>query len=347
MTLTENPADVSATLSDYEGDHTPERAQLTGIGRALPDGGCSVHLFGHNRRGPVEILGTTRIANFEGTIIRRIGKKTFREKVSLRRKLPPMPERVGDDLGPAASYVRTLLRDLRVDSSMPLLLSAYGVLPKKEFGTVVKWVLVFVARYSIVLGFDSGGMENIFYALARDVRKSVAGMNEKTSPKDLAIIYGGTLTLIKNTLAKNAPTDDQIKASAAKLILDPEEAKYIVHRLAKHMQTKTKEMSIDEANIEHIFPKKPSTDWQYPELLEPLLWHLGNLTMLGERLNNAARSKAYPEKRDENYKTSELVMVQEIVKTYEKWDVTSIEQRATVLGPLINEIWNFENPSRV
>jgi len=172
-------------------------------------------------------------------------------------------------------------------------------------------------------------------------------INEKTTPKDKTNIIGATLALIKETLVKNAPTDDQIKASVEKLILDPEEAKYVVHRLAKHMQTKTKEMGIDEANIEHIFPKKPSAEWDHPEDLEPMLWHLGNLTMLGERLNNAARSKGYPNKRGENYKTSELVMVQELAKTYDKWDGAAIENRAKSLGPLINEVWSFDNPSRV
>jgi hypothetical protein len=253
-----------------------------------------------------------------------------------------------DQLGDAAVYVKTLARDLRIDSSMPLLLSAYSVgLSKKELEPIVKWILVFVTRYSIVVGFDSGGMENIFYALARDVRKSMGATNEKTTPKDRANIISATLNVIKETLVKNAPTDEQIKASVEKLILDPEEAKYVVHRIAKHMQTKTKEMGIDEANIEHIFPKKPSAEWDHPEELEPMLWHLGNLTMLGERLNTAARSKGYPNKRDQNYKTSELVMVQELAQTYNKWDGAAIENRAKSLGPLINEVWSFDNPSRV
>jgi hypothetical protein len=69
--------------------------------------------------------------------------------------------------------------------------------------------------------------------------------------------------------------------------------------------------------------------------------------MLGERLNNAARSKGYPNKRDLHYGASELVMVQDLAKAYDHWDATVIEARAKSLGPLLNEVWNFDNPSRV
>jgi hypothetical protein len=252
-----------------------------------------------------------------------------------------------EHLKKAAPYVRTLVRELQIEASLPLLLSVHSVLPLSELETIAKWLLVFVARYSIVIGLDSGGMEDIFYAMAKDVREKMKPFDELTDAKERANLIKATHSLIKQTLIKSAPTDAQIKASVRKLILEPEEAKYLVHRLAKFMQTKTKEVTIDEANIEHVFPKKPSVEWTYPEELEPFLWHLGNLTMLGERLNNTAGSKGYANKRKLHYKTSELSMAQDLAKTYDEWNVTSIEKRADSLGPLITEIWNFDNPSRV
>ena len=62
-------------------------------------------------------------------------------------------------------------------------------------------------------------------------------------------------------------------------------------------------------------------------IMEPHTWHIGNLTMLGERLNMKAKNSEYEFKR-EKYKVSELIMAQLIASTYDKWDVSSIEGRA-------------------
>jgi hypothetical protein len=246
-----------------------------------------------------------------------------------------------EHLKEAAPYVKTLVLDLHVDVALPVLLSAHSVLSPKELEETAKWLLVFITRYSIVIGLDPSGMESIFYGLARDIRKIMAGTgNAKDKVKEAR-------SLIKTTLMKNVPTDEQIKDGVKRLILEPDEAKYVVHRIATFMQTKTKEVTIDESNLEHIFPKKPSAEWKSPEELEPYLWHLGNLTMLGERLNSGAASKGYPTKQSDYYEKSELTMPQELAKTYSSWDVHSIMKRAESLGKYVTQIWDFNNPSRV
>jgi hypothetical protein len=246
-----------------------------------------------------------------------------------------------EHLKEATRHVKTLVLDLHMDAALPVLLSAHSVLSTKELEDTAKWLLVFITRYSIVTGLDPGGMENIFYALARDIRTTMAGEgNAKDKVKK-------TRNLIKTTLAKNVPTDDQINENVKRLNLEPDEAKYVVQRIATFMQTKTKEITIDESNLEHIFPKKPSPEWKNPEELEPYLWHLGNLTMLGERLNNGAASKGYPAKRTAYYEKSELTMPQELAKAYSQWNGPSIIKRAESLARYITQIWDFNNPSRV
>jgi hypothetical protein len=239
-------------------------------------------------------------------------------------------------LGSAAKYIRTLVRELEVESAMPVLLSAYSSFKSTDLETITKWILVFITRYSIIAGLDSSGMESIFFALARDIRTKMA--NQANGKACLAII--------KSTLTKAAPSDEQVKAALQKLILEPETASYVLTRLAVRMQTGTKEIKLDESNLEHVFPKKPSNEWKNKEQLEPVLWHLGNLTMLGERLNSGAASKGYDFKRKQ-YEKSELVMARKMAETYKTWNEAAIQERAQGLGPLINEIWNFDNPSRV
>ncbi len=234
-------------------------------------------------------------------------------------------------------YVRSLLRVLDFQSALPLLLAVYSRLNPEDFEKVAKWLLVFVTRYSIVQGLDSAGLETVLFALAREVRTIIADPKKK----------GGVMAHIKDTLAKNAPSDDQIKLSVQNLILSPEEAKYVLTRLATRMQTATKELKIDEANLEHIFPKKPSDEWKNPAELEPYLWHVGNLTMLGLRLNRDAANRGFPFKRAEYYEKSELTMATELAKDNATWDKDAVEKRAKKLAPLVVEIWNFDNPSRV
>jgi hypothetical protein len=175
-----------------------------------------------------------------------------------------------EHLGKATPFVRVLSRQLDVQASLPMMLSSYRLFDTADFEKIVRWMLVFVVRYSVVSRLDSGGLETVFFALAQEIR---AKMGDSKQAK-------AVLTHIKDTLIKNAPSDDQVKAAVAELLLENDEAKYVLSRLATRMQTNTKEVKVDEANLEHIFPKNPAKEWKDPETMEPLLWHIGNLTML-------------------------------------------------------------------
>ncbi len=241
-------------------------------------------------------------------------------------------------LGEASQFIGALIRELEVDSSLPLLLAIYSTMTPADLTAVTKYLLVFVMQYSVIVKLDSGDMESALFKLARDVRAMVVN---KEPAKNI-------LAFIKKVLSSQAPTPKIVKESISGLSLSPEEAVYMLSRIARHMQTGTKEIALGEANLEHIFPKKPSDEWSKSEIekLEPQLWHLGNLTMLGRRLNTSAASKGYKTKTTE-YKKSELVMAQELAKKFSKWDTKSVVERAQSMTKAITEIWDFDNPSRV
>ncbi len=242
-----------------------------------------------------------------------------------------------EHLGGAAPHIKTLIIELGFEAALPLLMAGYTRFTSADLETVSRWLLVFVTRYSIVMGLDLSGLEATFFALGRDVREKLAVPD--ANPKSC-------LGHIKETLIKRSPNDEQIKASVFDLTLYPQEARYLLSRIATRMQTDTKEVKIDESNLEHIFPKKPSAEWVKPEVLEQFLWHFGNLTMLGKRLNDAVGNRGYPVKK-EYYQNSELAMAQEIAKSYDDWNEENIKDRAKKLAPYITEVWNFGNPSRV
>jgi hypothetical protein len=241
-------------------------------------------------------------------------------------------------LGDAAPYVSRIAGDLGFESALPVLLSASAYFSNSELAQLAKLLLVFVTRHSIIARIDPSNLETVLFGLARDLRAKMTVDKPNVNT---------CLTYIKTVLVKNAPNENQIEAAIPELLLDVEEAQYVVSRIATRMQTQTKEIAIDEANLEHIFPKKPSADWKNKDQLEPFLWHLGNLTMLGERLNAGVANSGYDQKKAHYSKASELVMAKDIAKKHKTWDSTAIKARALSLGPYIKEIWNFDNPSRV
>jgi Protein of unknown function DUF262/Protein of unknown function (DUF1524) len=262
-----------------------------------------------------------------------------------------------EHLANSAPYVRSLVQELDCQPSLPLLLSGYRFFKPADFEKIVKWLLVFATRYSTLANLDSSGLETIFFEMAREIRSK---MNQTPPPQanasnpkhaQSAPDSSACLKYIKDTLKKNAPSDEQIEAVILKLILSPDDAKYVLKKLAQRMQTDTKEVAIDEANLEHIFPKNPAeNEWggkANQSELEPYLWHIGNLTILGERLNKSAANSEFSVKKSFYGKGSELEMARGIARDYTTWDKSTIEDRAGKLLPLILAVWNFDNPSRV
>jgi len=117
------------------------------------------------------------------------------------------------------------------------------------------------------------------------------------------------------------------------------------------MESKTKEKKTHECTLEHIYPVSPAPDeWggeDNQNQMEEYLWHLGNLTMLGERLNAKVKNQEFGTKKVYYAKRSELVMARQIAKDHSKWDVDEIKKRAKKLVKMTNDIWDFDNPSRV
>ena len=92
LILKKNGSRVEAFLRDYAGEPEPREIKLTGTIAERKSGQtsfCEVDLAGANKNGIVKIHGTIRPTDFLGTIQRRVGRHTYSEKVSLRRRVPP------------------------------------------------------------------------------------------------------------------------------------------------------------------------------------------------------------------------------------------------------------------
>lgn len=254
-----------------------------------------------------------------------------------------------EHLKDAAPLVRSLLQDLDFQLAVPVLLSAYLRLESANFEKVARWLLVFLTRYTIIANLESSGLETVLFKLARKIRVMLEPQPDEKEPDPKTVRE--CMAHIRAELVESSPSDEAVRVAMKELTLDGEEAKYVLGRLAVRMQTNTKEVKIDEANLEHIFPKNPAlAEWggkTNQEALEPVLWHIGNMTILGKRLNREAANKEFSVKREHYAQKSELEMAQRIATDYSVWNEATIKDRATKLAELAVEVWNFDNPSRV
>jgi hypothetical protein len=251
-----------------------------------------------------------------------------------------------EELGEAANHIENLIGALKTKSAIPVLLSAYKRLDKERFAQLCQWMLVFVVRYSVMGNQDRDGLDNLFFELALYIRQSLPDAQNSAAKQEAC------LTEIKGRLSGNSPTDDQIKSRIEKIEIIESGAKYVIGKIANLVQSGSSEIEIGKASVEHIFPKHPASDkWGGAEnhaQLEPLLWNIGNLTMLGRKLNSVkAKNYEYAEKREIYRAESKIIMTQKIAEYYDRWDRDTILLRAKFLTEKALQVWNFSNVSRV
>jgi len=229
----------------------------------------------------------------------------------------------------ATNDVAGLVRYLGVTSSLPLLLSGIQCLNPPDFAKLTKLLVALCVRYSIISDLNPNTLENAFYSVAREIRGKF--LLRESSAKCLNVAI--------SILSKLNPTDGIVEEKAKDVVLDRAPALWLMTQLANSRQSTTKEVSVTQANLEHIFPRNANTtDWPNKRDLEPYLWQLGNLTILGEKLNRSAGNKSFTVKCAEYYKESEVVITREIL-SYASWTPVEVESRTAQLATLITKVF--------
>lgn len=238
----------------------------------------------------------------------------------------------------ATGPVKGLVIELGSDVPVPLLLSAFHKLQPdhpNEFDKLCRWMLVFMVRYSVMGGLERSGIEDMFYAQARELRKA-------SKPLEY-------LSKILEEYKKNTPSDAQLDSKS--ILLNNASARYVMPKIAEYMQSTSREWSAnDTINIEHIYPKNPKPDeWggaAQQAILDDYVWHIGNLTVMADKLNGRAANAPFPTKKP-HYAKSSVVMTKTLAKDFDKWNEQTILGRAQNMTNLAKQIWRYENLSRV
>jgi hypothetical protein len=221
-----------------------------------------------------------------------------------------------------------IVKYLQIASAPPLLLAGYRCLSQADFTKLLHAVVVTYIRYVLVTNQNPLDFESACYEGARELRSLCA--NGKPS--------GAQLTAAKSRLRKLSVTDDAMRKAITELTLERSEALWLLTQIANAMQSGTKEVGMDKANLEHVFPQNAGPAWANRDELEPYVWHVGNLTILGERLNKKAQNRPFNEKITQYYSKSEIVMTKELL-SIQTWNPTTIQTRAKKLARWFISLW--------
>ena len=224
--------------------------------------------------------------------------------------------------------VEGLVRYLGIQNCLPLLLAAHKCLNDSDFTKLVKAATALYVRHTLIGNQNPLELETAFYDAAREIRAQTA--SKVSSSK--------ALQAAKAKLTKLNPTDSLVEEKFQELMLSKSEASWFMAQLANAQQSKTREVGMDKANVEHIFPQNADKEWPDRAKLEPFIWHVGNLTILGKRINNKAQNKSFADKCKEHYSKSEIKMTKDLLNET-TWNEGSIRNRAKALAKIALQVW--------
>lgn len=225
------------------------------------------------------------------------------------------------------------LNIFRVTQCYPLLLATLET-AEPLFPDVLKLVVNFSFRYSVVGSFSSNVLEAAYSDAARFVRAN----DDVTLPN------------IFNRLRDIYPNDAQFQEDFSQVeITNGPLARYILRtvndELAGDTGVKTED-DPDKVNLEHILPKSIPDHWKatFPDDERPpedYVHRLGNLTLLQKRLNTVVKNEDFEAKKagafDENpYEISQYILEQDI------WGPDQIEERQRNLAAAAPSIWSVD-----
>jgi Uncharacterized conserved protein len=221
-----------------------------------------------------------------------------------------------------------LIKYLRVYNSFPLLLAGYTCLSGNDFEKLVYLVISLYIRHTLICNQNPNDLEAAFYEVSREIR----GKHSTITPSR------NILAAAKQILVKLNPPDSLVEENAKELVLERQEALWFMTQIAKRIQSKTREIGMDDSNLEHIFPQNAGKEWPEKDVLEPFIWHIGNLTILGTRINQKAKNKSFKDKCKDHYSASEIEMTKHLL-SISKWNTDEIRSRASNISRLIIDIW--------
>jgi hypothetical protein len=99
----------------------------------------------------------------------------------------------------------------------------------------------------------------------------------------------------------------------------------------------------DRVHVEHIYPQTPEGDARWDNHAQ-MVNRLGNLTLLGKRINTSIKNADFETKKNLGYSSSDILLTKDLLAE-ESWSAETVEKRQRVLSKLAFDIWKFPGES--
>jgi hypothetical protein len=226
-------------------------------------------------------------------------------------------------------YLNTINRHLKLEQIRPLLFAIARNFSPEEANKAFRYAVSISVRFLIYGG--RGGFLDEHYA----ARAQLIGTKKITTAKEL-----------RESLEKEVPTDSQFEQAFATARVSKQYlARYYLRALDKTIKDEPDPEFVanedyDAANLEHIIPFNPATDWQIsPEDAASAQQMIGNLTLLSAKKNVEIANSTFAEKL-KVYKESWYSITNELDKYGPPFGLEQVKERQADLAMLASKTWS-------
>lgn len=230
------------------------------------------------------------------------------------------------------------LRELKVDTSYPLLLEVYAdyrsdLIDRKEFKTLTKTIETYVFRRAVCT-IPTNSLNKTFATLTNFIDKQ-------------NYIQSIQAHLLSLPTYRRFPKDAEFKEYLSSRDMYNFQRRSYWFRKMENLHRK-EIVEIDEYTIEHILPQNEnlSRKWQsalgpdWKEVQEKFLHTVGNLTLTG--YNSEYSDRSFQEKRDmQGGFADSPIRLNRSLSNLDEWNASTIKERAEALSNEACEVWSM------
>jgi uncharacterized protein with ParB-like and HNH nuclease domain len=220
--------------------------------------------------------------------------------------------------------IQSCLKDVEILGASvlyPVILSIMECAGSDQQAPLLRVLINVYVRHSVVGQLENSKLENVIHKIAVDLR------------------HGLPVEDAKKILRDFAPADKAFQAAFQGLSLSRTATQRYLLMNLEHDRRTTEELVVNvpqKVHVEHIYPQSPAEGerWQNHALS---INRLGNLTLLAQPLNTAAKNAAFGDKKT-FYKKSEILIASDLCSVG-GWSPDQIEQRQNELSKRAVLIW--------
>jgi hypothetical protein len=220
------------------------------------------------------------------------------------------------------------VRALGAKVLLPALLSGQTALaeeaPKDNLRVLASALTTLFVRHTVIGGRESTTLEATVYSVAATLRE------DKNFDAAIAALQA---------FAPDA--DDFVARFGRASVSRTATARYLLREI-EHAKRATQEVAVefgDRVHVEHIYPQTPEKGARWNNHAQ-IVNRLGNLTLLGKRINTSIKNADFATKKALGYNSSDILLTKDLLTQY-VWSPEAVEKRQKELATLVFDIWKF------